>query len=412
MSLPTTSPIRYALRIPVLSKSKQFLGRILLAVLLGISAAPAEQAIDLYLPIFDLIQQADALSAKGDTGKAVAKYRQAQDALVKFQKGYTDWYGSLVAYRLNYVGRRITDLTEPGRIPPADKTAVSAREAQPLAGAIAPSAVRLLEAGAQPRKVLRLHPKEGDHETVDMALSLAMQISLGEMQNQPMKIPAIKIAMETTVKNVSSDGDIAYDILMHEGSVSDEAGIPSQVADSIKSAFSSLKGLTGTGKMSNRGINKGTEMKVPADAEPQIRLVMEQMNESFSRLSAPLPEEAVGPGARWEYKMPVRSQGMTIDQTAIYKLISVEGDRFTTRSTVAQRASNQKIQSPAVPGLKVDLKSMTGKGAGDVTFDLGQILPREGTFGYESDIEMGMDMGGQPKAMSMKIDLNLRLEQK
>jgi hypothetical protein len=170
--------------------------------------------------------------------------------------------------------------------------------------------------------------------------------------------------------------------------------------------------LTGTGTMSNRGINKGTELKVPPEADPQIRQVIEQMNESFSRLAAPLPEEAVGPGASWEVKMPLKSQGMTIDQTATYTLVSMDGDRFVTRSSIAQRASNQKIQNPAVPAVKVDLTRMTGKAEGNVAFDLGRLLPHEGTLGYESELSMGMNTDGQTQAMTMKLVLNLRLEEK
>jgi len=83
-----------------------------------------------------------------------------------------------------------------------------------------------------------------------------------------------------------------------------------------------------------------------------------------------LPEEAVGPGAKWEVKMPVHSQGMTIAQTTSYELLSLEAERLTVTNTVSQSASNQKIQSPVMPGLKVDLTKMTGTGTGNI-FEFG-----------------------------------------
>jgi hypothetical protein len=170
----TTSRIRPAGRIPSLSKVKQLPKRLLYALLLGVSAAHGEEAIDVYLPIFDIIQQGDALSAAGNDKKAVSKYREAQTALLNFKKGYTDWYGPMVSYRLQYVTGRIAELTDPSRALSGDKTGPGTGATQNQGRASAPashSPVRLLEPGAQPRKVLRLHPKPGEQQTVDMALA-------------------------------------------------------------------------------------------------------------------------------------------------------------------------------------------------------------------------------------------------
>ena len=120
--------------------------------------------------------------------------------------------------------------------------------------------------------------------------------------------------------------------------------------------------MSGTGTISSRGFSKGIEFKAPPGADPQTRQIMDQMKDSFASLAAPLPEEAVGPGAKWEVRMPIKSQGMTIDQTATYELVSIEGESLTTKSTITQHAANQKIENPAMPGLKVDLTKMTGNG--------------------------------------------------
>ena len=67
------------------------------------------------------------------------------------------------------------------------------------------------------------------------------------------------------------------------------------------------------------------------------------MKGSFAHLAVPLPEEAVGPGAKWEVRMPIKTQGMTIDQTATYEVVSLEGERLATKSAVVQHAANQKV---------------------------------------------------------------------
>ena len=65
-----------------------------------------------------------------------------------------------------------------------------------------------------------------------------------------------------------------------------------------------------------------------------------------------------------------------------------------------------------MPGLKVDLTKMNGKGTGESTFDLGKLLASAGTSDLHSETEMAMDMGGQKQPISTKLDLNVRLESK
>ena len=170
--------------------------------------------------------------------------------------------------------------------------------------------------------------------------------------------------------------------------------------------------MSATSTMSSRGFSKGTEFKAPPGTDSQARLVMDQMKDSFAQVAAPLPEEAVGPGAKWEARMPIKSQGMTVDQTANCELISIEGEHLTIKRTITQHASNQKIENPAMPGVKVDLAKMDGKGSGELNLDLGKLLPSTGTTEFHSEMAMGINLGTQKQSITMKMDLNLRLEAK
>ena len=110
--------------------------------------------------------------------------------------------------------------------------------------------------------------------------------------------------------------------------------------------------------------------------------------------------------------MPVKSEGMTIDQTATYQLVSIEGNRVTVKAAIEQQASNQKIQNPAMPGLIVDLKKMSGKASGDAAFDLTRLLPRERTSTLVYELVMEMNVGGQKNPVTMKTAMDLRFEGK
>jgi hypothetical protein len=243
-------------------------------------------------------------------------------------------------------------------------------------------------------------------------MKMAMEMKMGEMQLPQTKLPTMKLVLDTTIKAISPEGDITYDMVMTEASIEEDPGVLPQVVEAMKSSLGSMKGLSGTGIISSRGINKGSDIKVPDGADPQMRQAVEQMKESFTRTAVPLPEEPVGLGAKWEAKMPIKSQGMVITQIANYELTSIEGERLTAKSTVTQTAADQKIENPAMPGLKIDLKKMTGNGNGEVNFDLARLLPVHGSVKFHSDMAMGMNAGGQAQAMDMKMDMDLTLESK
>jgi len=361
---------------------------------------------DEYLRILDLVDEADAMNTNGPPGPVVAKFQEAQNALRSFQKAYPEWNTKVVSYRLNYIASKLAAFSHDNSTS-SSGTSASAEST----GSKAPQ-VKLLEPGAEPRKVLRLHPKPGDKQTLTLTIKMNMGTKIGDMDSPAVKLPGTTMVMDSTVKSISATGDITYEMVMADASVADEPGVMPQVAEAMKGSMAGLKGLSGTGTTSNRGLNLGTNFKVPAGADPQTRQAIEQMKESVANLSCPLPEEAIGPGAKWTARTTLSSQGMTIDQTATYQLASIDGERLNLKTTIAQSAANQKMQNPSMPGVKLDLSKLTGEGTGEVTSDLTQLLPREATIESHTDLSLTMNMGGQKQAMTMKLDLTLRLETK
>src|SRR3954452_4902160 len=84
----------------------------------------AEGPDDQYINIYNLIQQADALSERGQSGPAMAKYLEAQSTLKKFQAANPDWNVKVVNFRMNYLTGKINQLSS--NVPaPAVKKAVN-----------------------------------------------------------------------------------------------------------------------------------------------------------------------------------------------------------------------------------------------------------------------------------------------
>jgi hypothetical protein len=151
-----------------------------------------------------------------------------------------------------------------------------------------------------------------------------------------MDIPAIGMNMDVEVKDISTNGEITYAVVYQDASVTAGTNTMSTIASAMNAALAGINGMSGTGLMTDRGIVKKMEMKLPPTAAPQLSQITDQMKNSSAGTAVALPEEAVGPGARWEYHTKINSQGMSIDQTITYKLVSLDGDRLNIRSLITQ----------------------------------------------------------------------------
>ena len=395
--------------------SRRGVGAILLILLLALRPALAETPDDQYLNIYGIIEQGDALKAKGQRDQAVAKYREAEAALQSFEKGNRDWNPKLVAYRFKYLSDQIGTLSGAGATL-GGSNAPSASPQEPSGSKPAPAApkeqTKLIEPGAEPRQELRLHPKAGDKQTASITLKSTVDTSMAGMPGQQVKAPTMKISYEATVKSVADNGDIGYEVLIKDAGVPDETGALPQVVEPLKAALSGMQGLSGTGTVTSRGQSKGFDFKFPANASPTTRALVDQLKDAFVNITVSLPTEALGAGAKWERNEALKSQGATIDQTSDYELAPAEGEHMVIKSTVTQSAANQKVEVPAMQGMKLKLVKFTGKGTVTTTFGLGQLLPAEKVSELHTEQNLNMDAGGQPQALAIKTDMNLRIEAK
>ncbi len=203
-------------------------GLLVLALLLGLCPVQADEADDQYLQIYGLIQQADDLKANGKREPARAKYLEAFNGLRNIKKTYPDWNPQLVASRLKYVTQQATSLSEP---PPAAVASGSTNspEAKTETKSATPTStgpLKLLGAGAEPRKALRLHPKTGDKQTLTLSAKVGLATKMSGDQPSPFKLPSltntVDIPLDVTVKDVSNKGDITYEVAASDAGGAEE----------------------------------------------------------------------------------------------------------------------------------------------------------------------------------------------
>ncbi|HLX72554.1 MAG TPA: DUF6263 family protein, partial [Verrucomicrobiae bacterium] len=321
-----------------------------------------------------------------------------------------------VEYRLNQLVQEIEGRPKESEEPTRSKghTNLEAPSKHTSSQTLSGPVFKLLDPGSEPRKALRLHAKAGDKQTVVIKVKIDMSMDIpgagAPNANAIPSIPPLSIPADVTVQNVAPSGDITYEMIFEEPEIGADSGASPQMAQTIKTALSGFKGLSATGTISDRGVSKNVDVKVPADANPQVRQTLSQMKESMMNMGSLLPSEPIGTGAKWEVKMPVKSSGLTVDQTTDYQLASVDGDHVSTTFTQTQSAANQKMQNPAMGAIQMNVLQMTNNMTGSVASDLSKLMPLQATMDSHLELNAEVNAAGKKQAMDMKMGMNITLE--
>lgn len=373
------------------------------------AASIAAESDEIYLKIYNLIEQADNLVDKARPAEAKTKYLEAQTQLREFKQTFPTYNAKTVNYRLNYLSGKIDTLSRPapGTEENHSPQNTSAAAKRPAAGE---PEIKLLEAGAEPRQVFRLHAKPMEIQKAKISAKVGMNLSVGGQPGQMMKLPEMVITATMTTKSVSPDGEIAYTMVFDDINAVSKPGETLEMATAMKASLAGMKGMTVTGVMNDRYYTRKIEVQIPPNADAQTRAGMEQMKDSFANTRFILPEEALGLGGKWEVKQKARKQGMMIEELVRHEVVSIEGDTLVVKSSTTQSAANQKIPNPIMTTMKVDLVKMTGTMTETVTIDLNKTLPVKASASEQSEISMNMANAGKKQAMVVKSETESTLD--
>jgi len=364
-----------------------------IALLASVAATPpsAESPDEQYLHIMSIIDRADALRTAGQADAAHVKYLEAEKALLAFKSANPLFSPKTVAYRL----KEVTERADERPTIPAQTNTASTASAEPAA---AKSNVKLLEAGAEPRRVLRYHVKPGDRQVAIVTTKSKLEMPTppagqGAAPQMPPNTPAVSIPMDITVQNIAANGDITYQAVMGEATLVQDTNTTPEAAQAMQAALAGIKGITGTTIMSDRGVTKKSEIKAPATATPQARQLADQVKQATSGFSVELPEEAVGSGAKWEVKEQTKVQATTVEQSGTYELTSLDGDKLTAKFSGSMEA-----------GTKAAASGASGTVSGTVNADLSKAVSPS------AEVNVHTELIGRDKNPIMKMDLSVSIQ--
>jgi hypothetical protein len=257
--------------------------------------------------------------------------------------------------------------------------------------------VKLLSPGKDPKKPMRMTAKVGLRRTVVMRIKMGMEMAMGENKVRGI-LPEIRITMDLNVTNVSADGDIRYEFKFNKAEVLEDAQVDNKDALVPKAALAEMRGMKGHVIVSSRGFTKEADLVIPPKMmDPETKQFMEEIKQSPYQMSSPLPEEAVGVGAKWLTTATVKQDGMVLKQSITSELRSLSGDAAKVSFTIK------------LTGSAVDLKSFTSSGNGEMNLDLGRLIPSLATVHVTSRIIETMAQG---QDMATKLDMTMGMQGK
>jgi hypothetical protein len=295
--------------------------------------------------------------------------------------------------------------------PTAEVPASDPGAARPAPPRKAGPEVTLLEAGAEPRQLLRLAAAKGTTQTVRLTMTMDMDLVMNGAPTPKAKLPVMVMAMSVTVADVESDGDIRWEMKLTEADVVDDPEVMPMVMSATRDALRGVVGLGGYAVLSPRGFIKEGNMALPPDANPQLKQMLDGMQQSLDQMTSPLPEEPVGVGGKWQVKQTLEQNGMRIDQTGVYTITKIEGSHVLCDIDLRQTAAQQKIQMPGMPpGVDAEVLSLTTSGGGATEIDLTRIVPTHGRVQGLMDMTTRVSMSGQTQNMAMKMKIELAID--
>lgn len=266
--------------------------------------------------------------------------------------------------------------------------------------------VSLVEAGDDTR-LLRYRPEEGAVERVTMEFGVDFDM---EVDGQPLPdfdVPVLGITMAMTVEEVADDGAVTVGFAFEDLGVVGDAD--PAVATALEEAAADIRRITGTVRMTDRGIVLDASIDIPAGVDPALRSTLEEMESQFDTAAVPLPEDPVGVGAAWEGTIAVETNGVETHATYRYEVTEIEGDRVTVDVRSTQSVPPQEAELDGMPaGTSARVTEGSFTGSGRMTMEP-TVLFSLGSIDAEGQMAMEISDGADTGELVMDLDLSFTI---
>ncbi|MGB0678720.1 MAG: hypothetical protein ACPGUV_03565 [Polyangiales bacterium] len=139
-----------------------------------------------------------------------------------------------------------------------------------------------------------------------------------------------------------------------------------------------LRSLRGFVEIDTRGRTHALSLQLPQTPRPSTRLRAVLASLRAALRHVPLPEEAVGSGARWRVRRSMDVKGLHLQQTLVYTLDQLMGPGGRVRVALRQWAEPQALPG-TTSGLRAELQHYETAGEGTAHYNLHKLAPVSAT---------------------------------
>jgi hypothetical protein len=242
--------------------------------------------------------------------------------------------------------------------------------------------ITVLAKGAEPRTRLRYMAVRAytDHMTLRMDQSVVMEMSSEAVL--PLRLVSTRGA-DITVTDVQASGDISFAVTFTPiGLETGPGGVPSNdpkfqdLALAVQGVNGVIKSLTGNCTISDRGLPRWAQFDMSKVTDPMQRQILEPVVTAVKNVSTPLPEEAIGIGARWEVRRSPGDDNVQTPRKTVFKLAALEGHLMRLTATMDQPAPSAPFDGLDLPpGTEARVRKYDYSGSGTLTLRLDTLVP-------------------------------------
>ena len=288
-----------------------------------------------------------------------------------------------------------------GVAPRPVQTSEQAPAGYPAVGS--PAIVKLLAPGTAPLTQLRYKIPVGFKTSGLMAVTMGLTMNMAGMALPAMDLPTMKMTFDVSVSGVAPSGDATYDLAFTDMTTEAAPGLDPSVAAMIQGSAAAIKEVKGTATVSNRGVVRSTNFDLSKMSDPNLKQALQQVAGQLEAMAMPLPEEAVGTGARWESRAAVNAGGMATYVRTEYELVSASASTVQLRVKQETMAPPQPVSNPMLPpDAQVQVEKLAGAATGTVTLKLDGLVPTSEMSGT-TNTTMSLTMAGQTQQMGIDI---------
>jgi len=267
---------------------------------------------------------------------------------------------------------------------------------EPQVAAAPPSSgVFLLDAGAEPRSLLRYAIEEG---TTTKATTTVRVRSTGDKVPDRYLSGLRSVELDVVYGPAEPEGNrIKYPLQIVGAKAVSEPNASRATKKELEDQAALLRGAGAVVEIDDRGHLRGSEMNAVA-AEVPVRVLWDLLMTLFSVSEVWLPEEPVGLGARWQYRGMIAVYGLRIEQAITYTLSERVNDKPVLEMDFEQIGGDQVV---SVPGSEAPIEVVSARmtATGRTVLDLTSVVSSGSVSGLVRDVLVVSEDGKEKSAL-------------